>query len=60
MDWCTIPGGQVYALAHVFRALYGKSCRPVDVLVVVGLNNIRKGNSVDTIFKRYKASRQQS
>ena len=53
VDWCTIPGGQVNTLAHAFRALYGKSCRPVDVLVVVGLNDIGKGNSADTIFKRY-------
>ena len=33
VDWCTIPGGQVNTLAHAFRALYGKSCRPG---VVVG------------------------
>ena len=43
VDWCTIPGGQVNMLVHAFRALYGKSCRPVDVLVVVGLNDIGKG-----------------
>ena len=53
IDWCTITGGKTEDLAQAFKALYKKSCRPVDVLLVTGLNDINNNRTAEEIFQAY-------
>ena len=47
MDYLTIPGGTVRELHHAFKAEYKNVHRPVDVMLVGGLNDILRG-AIDT------------
>lgn len=50
LDFITIPGGTIQILTHAFLAEYGKTHRPVDVLLVSGLNDVLRGRSVGQIM----------
>ena len=51
IDYITIPGATVKDLHHAFLAEYGNVHRPIDVLLVAGLNDVLKGATVQQIMK---------
>lgn len=51
LDYITIPGATVKELHHAFRAEYGNIHRPVDVILVAGLNDISRVSSADKIIR---------
>ena len=51
IDYCTIPGAKIQDLALAWRADYRHEKRPMDVVCVAGLNNI-KLESEDRIMER--------
>ena len=52
VDWSTIPGGKVDSMAQAFKALYSRSCRPVDVLIVCGINDLGSGMTAEEVYKK--------
>ena len=51
IDYITIPGATVKDLHHAFLAEYGNVHRPIDVLLVAGLNDVLKGATVQQIMQ---------
>ena len=51
IDWVTIPGAKIQDLQHAWRRDYRHEKRPMDVLVVGGLNNVRN-ESTSKIMER--------
>jgi len=41
IDWVTCPGAKIQDLAEIWKVEYGKEERPMDILVVGGLNNCK-------------------
>ena len=41
IDWVTCPGAKIQDLADIWKVEYGKERRPMDILVVGGLNNCK-------------------
>ena len=52
IDEITIPGACLKVLLHALAIEYGKSHRPIDVLVVAGANDILKGLSLAEVTQR--------
>jgi hypothetical protein len=52
IDYITIPGAKIETLQQAFRIEYGKETRGIDVLVVAGLNNILRGDSVEALMRK--------
>ena len=63
IDWITKPGATIQSLNKMWQVDYGKESRAQDVLVVAGLNNGLRGESIDTIMEHinmfYKDVRKQ-
>ena len=55
IDYITIPGATIKDLHHAFLAEYGNVHRPIDVLLVAGLNDVLKGSTSDQILKDMEA-----
>ena len=51
IDFITIPEATVRELEHAFMAEYGNVHRPVDVLLVPGLNDILRGATDSEIME---------
>ena len=51
-DYVIIPGAKIETLQQAFRIEYGKEPRGIDVLVVAGLNNILKGDSMEELMRK--------
>ena len=54
-DMVTVPGATINVLKHALEAEYGLTYRPLDVLAVVGLNDLLRGHSVDRIIYDLKS-----
>ena len=54
MDWSTSPGATIQTLLHMWRADYRNEKKPMDVLIIGGLNNILRGEAVDKIMNRFE------
>ena len=52
-DFDTIPGTTIQDNMHSVHPQWGKSTRPVDILLVSGVNNLANGESVELIMDRY-------
>ena len=51
IDVIAIPGACIAELTHAFKAEYGKMYRPVDILLVSGLNNVMSGQGPEEVMK---------
>lgn len=51
VDMIGIPGATIKMLHHAFMAEFKDSYRPVDVLLVGGLNDVMRGRPLDKIMK---------
>ena len=49
IDWVTIPGAKVSTLETAWQVDYGKSVRPMRILLFAGLNDLLKGGNRDTL-----------
>ena len=49
-DYVTIPGVKTETLQQAFRIEYGKETGGIDVLVVAGMNNIQRGDSMEELM----------
>ena len=54
VDWSTSPGATIQTLLHMWRSDYRNEKKPMDVLVIGGLNNILRGETVDKIMARFE------
>ena len=51
IDYISIPGATIRELHHAFRAEYGNTHRPVDVILCSGLNDVINGSTSDQIME---------
>ena len=54
IDWMTIPGARINQLTQAWEILYIDEKRPMDVLLVGGLNNVIKGSDGQSIMNGLK------
>ena len=52
IDWLTSPGATIQSLEYMFRLDYHHETRPMDILLVAGLNNVLRGENDDRIMAR--------
>ena len=50
VDWLTAPGATIQLLHHMWETEYGEERRPMNLLVVAGLNNIIKGETTTEVM----------
>ena len=50
VDWVTAPGATIQMLHHMWSIEYGQERRPMNLLIVAGLNNILNGDSNSDIM----------
>ena len=50
IDYLTIPGATIKTLHHALLAEYESAYRPIDVLLVSGLNDILRGRTSDQVI----------
>ena len=53
IDYITIPGAKVIDLIDAWKIDYFQESRPMDVLLVAGLNNLAKGYKPDSVLRDY-------
>ena len=53
IDYITIPGAKVINLIDAWKIDYFQESRPMDVLLVAGLNNLVKGYKPDSVLRDY-------
>ena len=53
LEFDTKPGATIQDNMHSVHAQWGMSTRPVDILLVSGVNNLANGESVELIMDRY-------
>jgi len=51
IEYISIPGATIRDLHHAFRAEYGNTHRPVDVILCSGLNDVIAGSNSDEIMQ---------
>lgn len=51
IDWITSPGAKIQSLHKMWQMDYGQESRVQDVLVLAGLNNVLRGESIGTIME---------
>ena len=51
VDWLTAPGATIQLLHHMWETEYGEERRPMNLLVVAGLNNIIKGETMSEVME---------
>ena len=49
-DVLTVPGATINVIEHALEAEYGLTYRPLDVLAVIGLNDLLRGHHVSRII----------
>jgi hypothetical protein len=54
-DMVTVPGATISVLKHALESEYGLTYRPLDILAVVGLNDLLRGHTVDRIIQDLKS-----
>jgi len=54
VDMIALPGATLDVLSHALAAEYGGLNRPIDVLVVAGLNDILRGATASELLSKYK------
>ena len=52
-EYITIPGAQVLDLMEAWKIDYYDESRPMDIIIVAGLNNILHGQSPESIMRDY-------
>ena len=50
-DVLTVPGATINVIEHALEAEYGLTYRPLDVLAVIGLNDLLRGHHVSRIIR---------
>ena len=50
-DYVTIPGAKIETLQQAFMIDYSEETRGIDVLVVAGLNNILRGDTMEQLMR---------
>ena len=54
VDWVTSPGAKIEDLLHMWKADYKDEKKPMDLLLVCGLNNILKEDDSSTIISKFE------
>ena len=54
IDWITSPGATIQSSHKMWQVNYGQESRAQDVIVVAGLNNVLRGEFIDTIMEHIK------
>lgn len=54
VDHITIPGATIQMLEYAWRCDYHHEKKPMDVMVVGGLNNLCRGDSADDVIGHFK------
>ena len=53
VDYITIPGGKIMDLINAWKVEYFQDTKPMDVILIAGLNNLIKGYSADEMLREY-------
>ena len=53
VDYITIPGGRISDLTNAWKIEYFQDSRPMDVILIAGLNNLIKGYTPDEMLREY-------
>ena len=53
VDYITIPGGKISDLTNAWKVEYFQDSRPMDVILIAGLNNLIKGYSPEEMLREY-------
>lgn len=53
IDYITIPGGKIADLINAWKIEYFQETRPMDVMLIAGLNNLVKGWKPDEMLREY-------
>ena len=53
IDYLTIPGARIMDLVEAWKIEYFQETRPMDVFILAGLNNLVKGDYVDSMLRDY-------
>ena len=53
IDYLTIPGAHIMDLVEAWKIEYFQETRPMDVFILAGLNNLAKGDKVDSMLRDY-------
>ena len=59
LDEICIPGSRIRNLMHAFQAEYSGIGRPVDIILVAGINNILEGQEPEDVMNEIKTFRRE-
>jgi len=57
IDWDTCSGAKIRTMLHSFRAQFQHSLRPLDILAVIGINDLLNGTSIWSIIDQLRRFR---
>ena len=49
LEWDSCSGAKIRTMLHSFRAQFLHSLRPLNILMVIGINDLLKGTSISII-----------